>query len=163
MKIEDIKVYIAAPFFNDEEVSVVSEIENALEQYNIQYFSPRKEGVIKDMSPDKKQGALKGIYDSNMNGIAGCNLMIAVIDGRDVGTMFEMGVQSCLIRGKVDERYLITFSNKEFGLNVMLKFASDCHILGLDALHEMIHWITFNDGIGKEEMELHDSNFEVNT
>ncbi len=162
MNKKDIKVYIAAPFFNEEEVRVVEEIEFALNQYQIEYFSPRSEGVIKNMTPEERKERMRNIYDSNMDGIAECNLMIAVIDGRDVGTMFELGVQACLKRGRVDERYIVTFSDKNFGLNVMLKFASDCHINGFEEFQDMLYNIG-NEGLTHATLEQHDTNFEVIT
>jgi len=162
MKKEDIKVYIAAPFFNDDEIRVVEAIEFALTQYEISYFSPRSEGVIKEMTVVEKISKMRNIYDSNIEGIAGCNLMIAVIDGRDVGTMFELGVQACMARDRVDERYVVTFSDKNFGLNVMLKFASDCHINGFEEFQDMLLNIG-NEGLSRATLMQHGTELEVTT
>ena len=58
------------------------------------------------------------------------NILFAVVDGRDTGTVYEMGYFKALAdhfkyKNKSSEaehkRYSITYTNENFGLNVMLK------------------------------------------
>jgi nucleoside 2-deoxyribosyltransferase len=79
-------IYIAGPFFNDQELFVIDHIKDMIKTYNYQYFSPKDElmyvpGVT---SPED-------ILRANMNGLMKTDLLIAVTDGKDPGTMFEAG------------------------------------------------------------------------
>lgn len=124
------KIYIAAPFFNDAQLRVVEKIETYLAMREIEYFSPRSEGVIINMTPEQKANALSRIYESNVSHIKSCDKMIAVIDGMDKGVIFELGFAAAL--GKK----IITLSTKQYGLNVMISQCVSAHVgTCLDAVH----------------------------
>ena len=114
-------IYIASPFFNPEQISVVVAIEKKLEENGLAYFSPRSEGTLGEMTEEERQQSKHDVYTSNINHIEDCQEMIAVIDGRDVGTIWEMGYATAL--GK----RIVSYSNEGFGLNVMLAESVQCH------------------------------------
>lgn len=82
------KVYLASPFFKPEQIERIEFIENILESYNYTVFSPRKEFVVKPnaTAEDRKKG-----FDGNCNAIDNCDFVIAVTDGKDMGTIWEAG------------------------------------------------------------------------
>jgi nucleoside 2-deoxyribosyltransferase len=129
------KFYIASPFFNPTQLQYVIDIENMLSHIGVDYFSPRSVGIVSDfksMSDDVKLRETKRIFDANISNIHSCDGMIGVIDDHDSGTMFEIGYAS---RIREFSKYpLITTSNKNYGLNIMLMHAVDCHVLGIDNL-----------------------------
>ena len=59
--------------------------------------------------------------------------MLAVIDDFDPGTMWEMGYGACF---GID---IYTFSDKGYGLNVMLAGCSKGHAKGMTQLREMLN------------------------
>ncbi len=128
-------VYIAGPFFNKEQLSVIEKIEATLDDHGIMYFSPRSLGTLKDMSPEKRKVYQDKIYDSNLLHMRECDIAILVVDDFDAGTMFEFGYLACLGRD------VVTFSAKGFGLNVMLRNASKCHTTTIDDLAMICHYI----------------------
>lgn len=135
MKFEDLYVYIAAPFFNEKQVKVVKDIENVLEMHEIKYFSPRKEGVIKENNSLN----LEDIYKSNIKHLEGCNFMIAVIDDYDTGTTWELGYFTSIKDNMLlYKSFIVTLTEKGYGLNVMLKFGTDCHLKSIDSLYFML-------------------------
>lgn len=134
MKVCETRVYIAAPFFNQEQLLAVNEIENILDKYGIEYFSPRLDGVLTEMSKTEKSERMKGIFLGNIAELNRCNLMIAVIDNYDTGTVFELG----FFFGKKKEEPIITVSNRDFDLNVMLKFSVSCHLKKIESLSVLI-------------------------
>jgi nucleoside 2-deoxyribosyltransferase len=79
------RVYIAAPFFNESQLAVVEAIKTVLDQNDIDFFSPKDESMFKQGDDPRE------IIDLNCNAITNCNAVIAVTDGKDVGTMFECG------------------------------------------------------------------------
>lgn len=160
-------VYIASPFFNSKQLGFVRRIEQCLDQNEIEYFSPRKHGVISEMinSHEKKEPEvismevkMKMIYEKNIEYLNTCDTMICVIDNKDVGTMFELGyftrlkeeLQNTILR-------IITITNENYGLNVMLRFGTDCHIKKFENLEPLMQHIKNiekkNIGV-KEKIEL---------
>jgi len=138
------KIYLAGPFFNQQQIDTISAIENEFDKYGFDYFSPRKSGgVISHLSPEDRTKESKRIYDSNVSAMIDANVLFAIVDGRDTGTVYEMGYFKALtdhFKYKSDmsasehKRYSITYTNQNFGLNIMLKESVDAHIVGLEDL-----------------------------
>lgn len=114
-------IYLAAPFFNDEQLNLVQRIEYILDLQDVQFFSPRSVGVLQDMPKGERIIAKREVYNENIHHIKECSLMVAVIDDRDSGTMFEIGYAAAL--GKD----IITVTDSNYGLNVMLAEAVRGH------------------------------------
>ena len=138
------KIYIAGPFFNEEQLSRIITIESMLDAHGIKYFSPRKfrisdrpdleSSILKDMDPGKQREVAKAIFDSNIDGIRGSDGIIAVIDDKDTGTSFELGYAACFARRNIGSRLpgiypyrIITINFTGKGLNVMLRECVDFH------------------------------------
>jgi|TARA_R110002020_G_scaffold48763_5_gene138989 nucleoside 2-deoxyribosyltransferase len=135
-----LKIYLAGPFFNDKQINLIETIEFEFDKYGFDYFSPRKGGgVISHLSPEDRTKESKRIYESNVKEMINANVLFAVTDGRDTGTVYEMGYFKALtdhFKYKSDKserdlkRYSITCTNENFGLNIMLKESVDAHIVG---------------------------------
>tara|TARA_R110000796_G_scaffold73351_6_gene165046 strand:+ start:706 stop:1128 length:423 start_codon:yes stop_codon:yes gene_type:complete len=119
-------IYIASPFFNKEQVSFVESIEKALNAASIAHYSPRSEGILLNQTEEEKQKNKRHIYKININMISACSKVLAVIDDRDIGTIWEMGYAT----GK--EIPVITISNSSYGLNVMLAESVQAHTIRIE-------------------------------
>ena len=119
-------VYIASPFFNEEQLALVKSIEYALESAGIDYYSPRSEGVLLDLTEEERQANKTRIYECNIENIENCTHMLAVIDGRDIGTIWEMGYATAI------GRPIVTLSNHDYGLNVMIAESVQAHTLSIE-------------------------------
>ena len=115
------KTYIASPFFNKEQLDFVKRIEETFDSVGLDFFSPRSEGILINMSQEEKEERMVDIFNSNINHIKECNFMLAVIDGFDTGTMIEVGSFFTL------EKPVFTITNNDFGLNIMLRQMSHAH------------------------------------
>ena len=82
------KVYIAAPFFNADQINVVEQIKFVLSQWGIEYYSPKDELLCK---PDSSKQEREKAFSSNLEAIEKSDYVIAVTDGKDMGTIFECG------------------------------------------------------------------------
>lgn len=82
------KVYIASPFFNAEQLERVEFIEKLLHANEINYFSPRHDTYVQ---PNSSHVERKKAFHDNVEAIENCDFVIAVTDGKDVGTIFEAG------------------------------------------------------------------------
>lgn len=80
-----IKVYIAAPFFNDKQLQIVEDIKAILEEQTIEYFSPKDKSMFKQGDDPSK------ILRLNCRAIEHSDFVIVVTDDKDVGTIWEAG------------------------------------------------------------------------
>lgn len=81
--------YIAAPFFNPDQVTRVALVETMLEKHGYTYFSPRKDSACEDIhNPEVR----KRVFELNHTSILASKGVIAITDGKDVGTMIEVGM-----------------------------------------------------------------------
>ena len=132
------KIYLAGPFFNEKQLETIQLIEKEFDKHGFDYFH---------LPPEEKRKESKRIYDSNVEEMAKANILFAVVDGRDTGTVYEMGYFKCLTVATPKPRYSITYTNENFGLNIMLKESVDAHIVGQEELEKFSGLISgnFND------------------
>lgn len=108
------KVYIAAPFFTPDQIDIVLNVEQSLRRLNINYFSPRSAGVLKEMSKEEQQKTKGDIFKGNIDSMDDCTHMIACIEHKDTGTSFEIGYYYS--KGKP----IVLYSDDLSRVNVML-------------------------------------------
>lgn len=127
-------IYIAAPFFNEKQLNFVMEVENALTKSAISFYSPRKAGILQDLSEEERQVAKSAIYKDNIDNIDNCKIVIAVIDDRDTGTIWEMGYATA------SGKRVISISNEGYGLNVMLAESVQAHTNSIDEMIKAVFY-----------------------
>ena len=135
------KVYLASPFFNPQQLSVVEKIEDlasSMPEYEL--YSPRKDGILIDMTPEQRKKASASVFRTNCKRIVESDLVIAVIDGRDQGTIFEIGYASAFRHIKI-----VTYSDEKFGVNVMLRYAVHGHVRGTTDLESFLRAFIYGD------------------
>lgn len=139
------KVYIASPFFNDEQNEKVTYIEETLAEiphrsvpsecaYN--YFSPRAGGF---QDEHKFLVGRKAIYHTDIKFLERADLVVAVLDDNDPGTIYEVGYAVA----KGIPVILVHFEDID-GLNLML--SQSCY--GLTSKMFLKNMLTdFRDGL----------------
>jgi hypothetical protein len=75
-------VYLAGPFFNAGQRWVIDELHQALRQARLKVFSP-----MHDVGP----GPAEMIWKPDIDGLRKSGVVLAVIDGLDPGTIYEIG------------------------------------------------------------------------
>jgi Nucleoside 2-deoxyribosyltransferase/pfkB family carbohydrate kinase len=80
--VRDGKIYLAGPFFNTSERWLVEEARIHLGHMGVPTFSPLH---------DVGHGAAEYIAAKDLEGLDACNRMLALVDTRDPGTVFEIG------------------------------------------------------------------------
>lgn len=106
------RVYLAAPFFNDEQRDTIIRVEAMFRERNISFFSPRLECLC---PPDANPAQRHKSFQANCNGIKKAEFVLARIDDFDPGTMWEMGYAY----GKGIKTFAFT-TVTDRGLNLML-------------------------------------------
>ena len=82
-------VYLASPFFNEEQINRIEKVERLLEnRAEYQLFSPRKEILL---VPDSSEEDRNHAFRKNIETINDSDLVICITDGKDIGTIWEAG------------------------------------------------------------------------
>lgn len=81
--------YVAGPFFNDEQLISLAQIEALLESNNFTMFRPRVDAGMLPKNATKEQ--LKEVFEADVKAIDSCDFVIADTTYRDTGTSFEIG------------------------------------------------------------------------
>jgi hypothetical protein len=76
------RIYIAAPFFNLAERWIVEEVRNQLLGMNVPVFSPLH---------DVGEGPGDVVAPLDLAGLDECQVVLAILNGSDAGTVFEVG------------------------------------------------------------------------
>jgi nucleoside 2-deoxyribosyltransferase len=84
--LEDNMIYIAGPFFNPQQITVINNIRFVIEDLCIEYFSPKDECMYTPGVTTPEE-----VLNTNMDALNCTSLLVCVTDGKDPGTMFEAG------------------------------------------------------------------------
>lgn len=113
-----IKVYLAGPFFNEEQIERINYIEDLLDKYNFDIFSPRQASLIK---PGCSQEDMIKTFEGNTFNIDKADFVLAILDGNDTGTMFECGYSYAR---KIPVLYFNETRPEDKGPNLMLALST---------------------------------------
>lgn len=167
-----ISVYIASPFFNDEEINRVKKMENLLESRNYQVYSPMRDGIM--LTPDASIEDRFTVYKDNISHVFDSDLVIAIVSTKDVGTSTEIGVKigqwetersiikqlemddpdilnsnDKILLNQVSPR-IITFTDNGNPINIMMLGAVIKHCASWDELSEFLDHV---DEVGLDKVE----------
>lgn len=82
---ESHECYLAGPWFTDAQEARLERIKTILGDQGITYFSPKDENLFKPGM------STKDVLDVNLIAMDESQFVLAITDGKDVGTMFECG------------------------------------------------------------------------
>lgn len=92
---EQAKIYVAGPFFTMSELWLVEEACAAFKDLGIEFFSPFHEVGLLDLQdiedPVRRQAEIERTVADDLKGLDDCTAVFAIIDGNDLGTIFEIG------------------------------------------------------------------------
>jgi nucleoside 2-deoxyribosyltransferase len=80
--------YLAAPFFNAEQLAAVEKIKEIAKKYDLKFYSPKDECIIQPNADSKTR---KKVFNDNLRAIKKADFVVCVSDGKDLGTLFEAG------------------------------------------------------------------------
>jgi nucleoside 2-deoxyribosyltransferase len=121
-------IYLASPFFNQEEVDFVEKVRDKLMGIGFNVYSPKDCGGMFGVDKDKSQA--EDVFNTDCNALATCPVMVAIIDDFDPGTIWEIGA------GYAASKRIITISRNGYGLNIMLAFSACAHFQDFDEFSE---------------------------
>jgi nucleoside 2-deoxyribosyltransferase len=131
-------VYLAAPFFNAEQLETVEKLESIINESGWKLFSPRLGDNSLVMNAVYARKELPSddlrlkVFTDNVVSIDHSDLMLAVVDDKDTGVMFEMGYA---FRAHVP---IVTFTSRDYGVNLMLAHSVIGHVKTFDAVAHVL-------------------------
>jgi nucleoside deoxyribosyltransferase len=128
--IKDCSVYLAAPFFNEEQRMVCTEVENLCGAQGRPLLSPRNICLLPQPCTPWQQRAT---FDTNLQCISQAGVVLARIDDFDPGTIWEVGYAYAL------GQPVVAFTTvPDRGLNVMLAQSCVGIIQGMEKVHRFL-------------------------
>ena len=124
------KIYLAGPFFNQQQVADQERIEKLCEKHCWSFFSPRLECLI---TPESSLEERRRTFFMNVHAIRNARLVLANVEGFDTGTIWEMGGSYFCNRKTV-----IYSPNPQRKLNLMLVQGADGFLAGWDAIEAFL-------------------------
>ena len=85
---EDNKVYFASPWFTPEQEEREERLKAKLRSLGFDVHSPKETAVCGAISDHETR---KAIFDGNINAIEDADIVFAITDGKDMGTIWEAG------------------------------------------------------------------------
>ncbi len=123
------RLFLAGPFFNDEEVERLDKVKTSLEKMGFEIYSTsHRNSRINLGDPGEKNRRFKQLCDE----IRKSDGVFAVLDGKDAGTIWEMGY--AFAAGKP----VIVFSEKDGFFSLMID-QSATYLVGFDSLTKEIY------------------------
>jgi nucleoside 2-deoxyribosyltransferase len=155
-------IYLAGPFFNEEQIKVMDELKRILIDHGLRVCDPRDISPIINQSADEKKtpAFFKEIFDGNITGMELSFGLIAWTDERDTGTSFELGYFYNKILTE-EKGFILTFSAQNKPANVMLSQAATQHFKSFE---ELSCWLDANANniIEKKHIEHSDEKQQTN-
>lgn len=144
-------IYIAAPFFNPDQLEAVKTVEQILTRFNLDFFSPRLHGVDVSTLTEaerKSSSRMRDIFVGNIDAMYLSKFMLACIDDKDQGTNFEIGwfhSNWFLWTQKYKCPEIVTWSRAGAKTNLMIQQAVGGHCATLVNLNRFIDWTVNSD------------------
>lgn len=82
------EIYLAAPWFSPKQDKIYLRVEKAINATNHRGFFPRRECLVSNNSSKQE---LREAFSWNIRHIQMCDMVVAVTDYKDTGTLFECG------------------------------------------------------------------------
>lgn len=105
------RVYLAGPFFDLAQVWMVEQTRNNLREMGLQVFSPYH---------DVGLGSADDVVLKDLRAIEECDVMLAITDGLDAGTVYEIGYARAL------KKPVVVYSERHKGESLKMMEGSGC-------------------------------------
>lgn len=89
IKSEQPAIYLAGPWFTAGQPERLAKIEALMDDLKLTYYSPRLDGI--DLTPDATEADRNAVFADNVEHLKRAQLVVAVVDGFDTGTIWETG------------------------------------------------------------------------
>lgn len=148
--IENMKVYFASPWFNAEQAEREERVKNKLRELGFDIWSPKENCVC---PPNASKKTRQHVFNENCASIISCDIVFAITDGKDMGTIWEAGFAygyNCLKRAFEVKPTIVVYYCETLGpngqFNLMLAQSGDIVITNFEDLDKLPDLISKGKG-----------------
>lgn len=135
---KNMKVYFASPWFNPEQAEREDRVKKKLRELGFNVWSPKDNCVC---SPIADEEMRKKVFSDNVHNIKTCDILFAITDGKDMGTIWEAGFACGYNRFCVSYPIVIVYYCETLGpngqFNLMLAQSGDIVITKFEDLDKL--------------------------
>lgn len=82
------RIYLASPWFNEAQAERENRVKNKLRELGFDVWSPKENSSL---SPITDPEVREAIFAANISGMKDCDIIFAITDEKDMGTVWEAG------------------------------------------------------------------------
>ena len=150
--IKNMKVYFASPWFNPDQAEREERVKGRLRELGFNVWSPKENCVC---SPDAAEETRQRVFGDNIHNIKTCDILFAITDGKDMGTIWEAGFANGYNAGMEDSEtfkpIIIVYYCETLGpngqFNLMLAQSGNITITKFEDLDKLPELIEKNEGL----------------
>jgi hypothetical protein len=149
--IKDIKVYFASPWFNPDQAEREDRVKSKLRELGFNVWSPKDNCVC---SPIADEAMRNKVFNDNVENIKSCDIIFAITDGKDMGTIWEAGFANgyneknkMLSRRQIVIVYYCETLGPNGQFNLMLAQSGDIVITKFEDLDKLPELINKGEGL----------------
>lgn len=149
--IKDMKVYFASPWFNPDQAEREDRVKKKLRELGFNVWSPKDNCVC---SPIADEAMRKKVFSDNVENIMTSNIIFAITDGKDMGTIWEAGFANGyneLCKFTNSERIIVVYYCETLGpngqFNLMLAQSGDIVVTKFEDLDKLPELIKNGEGL----------------
>lgn len=138
-----LNVYLASGWFNQDQMESMNIVRGMLIVMGFNVYAPYYDGIVLSKENDSLE-LRKNVFTENVSKVLSSDLVVAIIDDFEPGTMVEVGVRICADFSLNRKKSIIAYSNVPGrGLNVMLQQACYGFANGVEQLREQLSRFSF--------------------
>lgn len=148
--IKNMKVYFASPWFNPDQAEREERVKGRLRELGFNVWSPKDNCVC---SPIADEELRQKVFGDNVYNIETCDILFAITDGKDMGTIWEAGFANGInyMLKPTDRRIIIIYYCETLGpngqFNLMLAQSGDIVITKFEDLDKLPDLIREGEGL----------------
>ena len=150
--IKNMKVYFASPWFNPDQAEREERVKGKLHELGFNVWSPKDNCVC---SPIADKAMRKKVFSDNVENIKSCDIIFAITDGKDMGTIWEAGFANGYNEGMEDsdtfKPIIVVYYCETLGdkgqFNLMLAQSGDVVITKFEDLNKLPELIQKGEGL----------------
>ena len=147
--IKNMKVYFASPWFNPDQAEREERVKGRLRELGFNVWSPKENSSL---SPITDPVIREKIFSANVENIENCDILFAITDGKDMGTIWEAGyvngINAAVYHSK---RKIVIYYCETLGpngqFNLMLAQSGNITITKFEDLDKLPELIEKNEGL----------------
>lgn len=152
--IKNMKVYFASPWFNPDQAEREERVKGRLRELGFNVWSPKENSSL---SPITDPVIREKIFSANVEHIKECDIIFAITDGKDMGTIWEAGFANGInevsknLFGRIVKQIIIVYYCETLGpngqFNLMLAQSGNITITKFEDLDKLPELIEKNEGL----------------